>query len=63
LKWWKRKCKRFNSCQSWIWFKCDWWKWVTIWKTVWSKNCNTVADLNSWGFRNISNQFVMNHVN
>jgi hypothetical protein len=34
------KCFRFNSCQSWIWFKCDWWKWFTIWKTSWSKSFN-----------------------
>jgi hypothetical protein len=24
----------------WIWFKCDWWKWVTLWKLGWIKNLN-----------------------
>jgi hypothetical protein len=52
LKWWFRKCFRFNSCQVWIWFKCDWWKWKTIWKTVWSKNFNIVWNQNwlKWWF-------------
>jgi hypothetical protein len=38
LKWWIWKCFRFNSCQKWIWFKCDWWKCFTPRKTFWSKN-------------------------
>jgi hypothetical protein len=40
LKWWRWKCFRFYSCQTWIWFKCDWWKWLTWWKTFQSNNFN-----------------------
>jgi hypothetical protein len=34
----KWKCFRFNSCEVWIWFKCDWWKHSTGWKTFWATN-------------------------
>jgi hypothetical protein len=47
VKWWWWKCLRFNSCQSWIWFKCDWWKWFTTWKTWWTKNFKT-SWKNNW---------------
>jgi hypothetical protein len=30
----------------WIWFKCDWWKWLTIWKTWRIKNFNSPRNQN-----------------
>jgi hypothetical protein len=35
-----RKCKQFNSCQMWIWFKSNWGKCTTVWKTPRSQNFN-----------------------
>jgi hypothetical protein len=40
LKWWIWKCKRFNSCQLWMWFKWDWWKWFTKCNAFRCKNLN-----------------------
>jgi hypothetical protein len=34
------RCIEFNSCQTWIWFKWNSWKWFIKWKTFWSKNFN-----------------------
>jgi hypothetical protein len=63
LKWWFRKCFQFNSSQQWIWFKSDWWKWFTKWKTVWSDNFNMTSNFNYWWCRKMSNQFVMHNIN
>jgi hypothetical protein len=46
LKWRFVKCIRFNSRQSWIWFKWDWWKWSTKCKTIWTKNFNIAWNQN-----------------
>jgi hypothetical protein len=46
LKWWPWKCIWFNLCQSWIWFKCDWWKWFAFVETFWSKNFNISRNYN-----------------
>jgi hypothetical protein len=32
LKWWRWKCSRFNSSQSWIGCKLNRWKWFTLGK-------------------------------
>jgi hypothetical protein len=46
LKWWRWKCSRINSSQSWIGFKWNQWKWFTFEKTRWPKNFNIPWNFN-----------------
>jgi hypothetical protein len=41
------KCMGLNSFQSWLRFKCDWWKWLTPWKAWCTKKFNTLWN-NYW---------------
>jgi hypothetical protein len=52
LKWWTQRCRWCNSCQSWIWFKWNWCKWLAIWRTWWTEHFNTLCN-NHWLKRSI----------
>jgi hypothetical protein len=53
-------------CQFRIGFKWNWWKWIAIWKTIWTKNLNMTRNENVRFRIKISNescvQWILNEI-